>query len=225
MFSCVVWWILLGSLLGTILSWALGNLLSTNSVVADDKLSNKLNKRVSILEKENAEIPNLKSKIKKLKKARPKLEHSLELENKDKTISDLKTRLSELLTKFEKASYVLHERNERISMLQPPSVDIEKAKSIGLRLKSNDDFEIIEGIGPIISILLNQNGIKSFYDLSRADVRELEAVLLEAGPNFRMTDPSSWPEQASLAAHNSWNALMAYQGQLSANNLKISNWE
>jgi len=222
MFSCVVWWILLGSLLGTILSWALGNLLSNKSVASDNKLS----QRVSILEKENAEIPGLRSKLRSLKKAAPKLEHNLELEQKDNTISDLQARLSELLTKFEKASYVLHERNERISSLQPPRVDVEKAKSIGLRLKSNDDFEIIEGIGPIISILLNQNGIKTFYDLSKAHISELEAILLEAGPNFRMTDPSSWPEQASLAAHNSWNALMAYQGQLLANsNVKISNWE
>jgi len=186
MFSCVVWWILLGSLLGTLLSWALGNALAKKKEVESPELINK----ISILEKENSEIPELRSKIRLQEKNKPRLEHTLELKKKDELVDDLKTRLSDLLTKFEKASYVLHERNEKISLLQPPTVDIQQAQNLGLKLKSNDDFEIIEGIGPVISILLNQNGINSFHDLSKTSLEELRSILSGAGPNFRLSDPS-----------------------------------
>jgi large subunit ribosomal protein L17 len=75
-----------------------------------------------------------------------------------------------------------------------------------------DDLVIIEGIGPKIASLLQENGITTFEQLGNADLSALHAILKEAGLGF--TDPSSWPEQAKLAAKADWTALEDLQGRL-----------
>ena len=87
MFSCVVWWILLGSFLGTLLSWALGNALAKDKEIDNPELVRK----ISLLEKENSEIPELRSQIRKFDRKKPKLEHTLELQKKDELVADLRT--------------------------------------------------------------------------------------------------------------------------------------
>ena len=84
MFSCVVWWILLGSLLGTLMSGALGNVLANKAESENPELIRK----ISLLENENAKIPELRAKIAKVK---PRLEHTLALEEKEELITELKT--------------------------------------------------------------------------------------------------------------------------------------
>ncbi len=76
-----------------------------------------------------------------------------------------------------------------------------------------DDLQRIEGIGPKISGLLQENGISTFGQLAETDVDRLGQILDEAGLG-RLADPSTWPEQASLAAASDWAALAALQDQL-----------
>ena len=38
----------------------------------------------------------------------------------------------------------------------------------------------------------------------------------QGGPNFRLADPGTWPEQADLAATNRWRALAGLQQVLNA---------
>lgn len=61
-----------------------------------------------------------------------------------------------------------------------------------------DDLKVIEGIGPAIEKLLNENGIKTFEQLSKETVKSLEKLLDDAGPRFRVHVPETWPEQAKL---------------------------
>ena len=79
-----------------------------------------------------------------------------------------------------------------------------------------DDLTIIEGIGPKINALLNQDGIYTFAQLATAAVERLQSILAAAGPRFRLADPHSWPEQAALARDGSWDALQALQSSLKA---------
>jgi len=76
-----------------------------------------------------------------------------------------------------------------------------------------DDLQRIEGIGPKISALLQENGISTFAQLAATDVDRLTHILEENGFG-RLADPSTWPEQAKLAAAGDWAALEALQGQL-----------
>jgi len=76
-----------------------------------------------------------------------------------------------------------------------------------------DDLKTIEGIGPKISSLLQEAGITTFSHLASTDVKRLKQILADAGLTA-LADPTSWPEQAGLAATGQWDALEALQGEL-----------
>jgi len=75
-----------------------------------------------------------------------------------------------------------------------------------------DDLKLIEGIGPKISSLLNQAGIFTFAQLADTPVAGLQAILDKAG--LRLGDPTTWPEQARLAAQGDLEGLQALQDSL-----------
>jgi nucleotidyltransferase/DNA polymerase involved in DNA repair len=74
-------------------------------------------------------------------------------------------------------------------------------------LEAVDDLKKIEGIGPKIATLLNDNGIRTWAKLADTPVEALQAILRKAGDRFKMNDPSSWPDQARLAAEGRWQEL------------------
>jgi predicted flap endonuclease-1-like 5' DNA nuclease len=75
-----------------------------------------------------------------------------------------------------------------------------------------DDLKIIEGIGPKISSVFQAAGITTLAQLAQTDVGELKRILTEAG--IRLGDPTTWPEQAGLAAEGKWDALASLQDSL-----------
>ena len=77
-----------------------------------------------------------------------------------------------------------------------------------------DDLKLIEGIGPAIARVLNEQGIHTFADLAGASLETLERILAGAGPRFRIADPRSWAGQAALAARGDWDGLKAMQDLL-----------
>ena len=77
-----------------------------------------------------------------------------------------------------------------------------------------EDLQKIEGIGPKIAGLLEEAGIDSYARLARADVDRLQAILDAAGFRYRLADPTTWPEQASLAAAGRWSELEVLQEEL-----------
>jgi predicted flap endonuclease-1-like 5' DNA nuclease len=77
-----------------------------------------------------------------------------------------------------------------------------------------DDLTIIEGIGPKIAELLNQQGIRTFEELANTNVDRLREYLKAGGPRFQMADPSNWPRQARLAAKGDWQGLATVKAQL-----------
>ena len=83
-------------------------------------------------------------------------------------------------------------------------------------IKGNDDLEVIEGIGPKIAAVLTASGIRTFHDLADSSVPAISAILEKAGPRFKLANPSSWPEQAGLAAAGKWQELKKMQETLAA---------
>ena len=82
-----------------------------------------------------------------------------------------------------------------------------------VEMPTPDDLKRIEGIGPKISSLLQAAGIMTFAQLAMTDVSRLKQIIAEAG--FRApANPTTWPEQANLAATGQWDALEALQGEL-----------
>jgi len=78
-------------------------------------------------------------------------------------------------------------------------------------ISKKDDLRKIEGIGPKIQELLNNAGITTFKALSKKSRDAIKKLLMEAGPQFRMHEPESWPQQAKLASKGDWDALKEYQ--------------
>lgn len=87
---------------------------------------------------------------------------------------------------------------------QPKAAPVAKA----------DDLTKIEGIGPKIAGLLKADGIVTFADLAKAKTTALKSILEAAGKRYQMHDPSTWAEQAKLAAKGDWTTLNKLQVEL-----------
>ncbi|HNT77832.1 MAG TPA: DUF4332 domain-containing protein [Anaerolineae bacterium] len=68
-----------------------------------------------------------------------------------------------------------------------------------------DDLKRLEGIGPKVAGVLEAAGISTFAQLAETDVARLRAILDAA--KLRFLDPTTWPEQAALAAKGDWEAF------------------
>lgn len=79
---------------------------------------------------------------------------------------------------------------------------------------AKDDLTKIEGVGPKIASLLNEAGIVTYEDLSKAKVETLKGILEKAGSRYKMHDPTTWPKQAALAAKGEWDKLEKLQAEL-----------
>ena len=77
-----------------------------------------------------------------------------------------------------------------------------------------DDLKKIEGIGPKIQKLLNDDQIFTFTELAEAPLDRLKGLLRRAGDRYRMHDPTSWADQAKLAAEGRWKELDEFQDVL-----------
>jgi len=97
-----------------------------------------------------------------------------------------------------------------------PLVNPNESFAVAKRTNASgpDNLRKIEGIGPKIAKLLVEDGIDSFAKLANASIKRLKKILKEAGPRFKLHDPTSWKEQAALAAKGKWEDLAALQRKL-----------
>jgi large subunit ribosomal protein L15 len=77
-----------------------------------------------------------------------------------------------------------------------------------------DNLKLIEGIGPKIADTLVAAGVDTFAKLSISDFDTLKVILAEAGGNLASHNPTTWPQQASLAAAGQWDELKELQEKL-----------
>ena len=96
-----------------------------------------------------------------------------------------------------------------------PMETIQAAPSVGNTNSKAHDLKIVEGIGPKIQELLNNNGIVTLKDLAESNETRLREILVGAGERYRIHDPSTWPEQARLADEGKLEELSEYQDFLS----------
>ncbi len=76
-----------------------------------------------------------------------------------------------------------------------------------------DDLEIIEGVGPKIAKALYSAGILTFQQLADTPIEKLRQILDEA--NY-IADPTTWSQQARLAAEGKMAELEQLQATLTA---------
>ncbi|MEN8186349.1 MAG: hypothetical protein ABFR05_04380 [Bacteroidota bacterium] len=74
-----------------------------------------------------------------------------------------------------------------------------------------DDLTKVEGIGPKIEGLLNDDGLWSFEQLSHSETSRLQRILDKAGPAYKVHNPRTWAAQAKLAYEGNWDELKIWQ--------------
>lgn len=84
---------------------------------------------------------------------------------------------------------------------------------IGKEEDKEDDLKLIEGIGPKVSQILKEHGIKTFKALSEKDPEDIKKLLESKGIRG-IVDPTTWPEQAKLASEGKWDELKELQSKL-----------
>jgi large subunit ribosomal protein L27 len=101
----------------------------------------------------------------------------------------------------------------------PEAKPAKKAKPAKIALPSGkkitqDDLKMVEGIGPKIEGLLHAAGIMTWQNLADAPESEVQKILDDAGPRYRMHQPATWANQAQMAANAEWERLEKYQDWL-----------
>ncbi|WP_250433470.1 hypothetical protein [Hanstruepera flava] len=89
-----------------------------------------------------------------------------------------------------------------------------EAKAIFGRKIRENDLTVIEGIGPKIEELFNNQGVKTWKELSEMSVQKCQQVLDDGGERFKIHNPGTWPEQAKMAYEGNWKELLEWQDEL-----------
>jgi large subunit ribosomal protein L21 len=90
----------------------------------------------------------------------------------------------------------------------------EKAPKAPKAKKAGDDLVIIEGIGPKASEALVAAGIDTFAKLAAASAEEVKAILDASTSKVQHLDPTTWAQQAQLAADGKMDELKQLQDEL-----------
>ena len=95
---------------------------------------------------------------------------------------------------------------------EPPSKAMTQTEKTQTQPSEEDDLVQIEGIGPKTARVLRDAGIYTFVQLAEIDMEQLKEILRNA--ELRGADPSTWPEQARLAARGDWEGLASLRDVL-----------
>jgi predicted flap endonuclease-1-like 5' DNA nuclease len=184
-FDCCYWWFLLGALLGWLLNWLLSKLTRKEDSVRRRSRSSS-----------NAE-------------SRSSSSSSLPLSSHQTGISNANTDFAKST-----ASTVSAAPNTTAVPHRSGGADTILAALEGFKIRGNDDFEIIEGIGPKIADLFKQSGTNTFAQLAALSQTDMQKVLENGDSRFKLANPGTWALQASLCNENRWIELRTLQAAL-----------
>ncbi|MBX2940538.1 MAG: glycoside hydrolase family 13, partial [Ferruginibacter sp.] len=77
-----------------------------------------------------------------------------------------------------------------------------------------DNLKLIEGIGPKAAEVLAAAGLATFADIAASTPEQIKAILDASEGSFNAADPTTWPQQAQLAADGKMDELKALQDEL-----------
>lgn len=162
-----------------------------------------------------AELDTLNNKVSQLEAENRKLA----AQNLNLTQRVGASKVDSLQAKCDDCDSKLHTANARIreleANLQNTNAKLKTtaaaASSTVPRPKNDEDLKFVKGIGPKIEQILNGGGIVTFAQLAETSVERIQELLNAAGERYRLADPTTWPQQAAVAATGDWDALHALQ--------------
>lgn len=93
------------------------------------------------------------------------------------------------------------------------SFNAAEASAVFGKTIKEDDLKVVEGIGPKISEMFKEDGIKTWKALSETSVADCQKVLAKGGNRYKVHDPASWPMQAKMCYENKWADLFKWQDE------------
>jgi predicted flap endonuclease-1-like 5' DNA nuclease len=193
---CILLPVLIG-LICALLGYLLGRLSLKNTI---DQLNNDLEACRKEREKQSVLINSLKADIDSWKDKFGTLQADFDT---------WKDKYATLQSDFN--AYKLKFKSE-VSTLIP--FDGELAASVfRTRIKEND-LKVVEGIGPKIEKLFHDAGIKTWKLLAETSVEKCQEILNNAGEQYRIHKPETWPKQCELAYLGKWNELKEWQDSM-----------
>lgn len=211
--TSLLWWIVLGVLLGWMASWMFNRTLRTRVAVrpgpAAERIEQAPAERVVTVERVVPDSAALEARDLALRRLRDRIAHL------DATVAVLLDRLADRPA-HDAPTAAAAAAAASASAPRGDGLDLAAATAAGFAPRHVDDLEIVEGIGPRIAALLRAEGIATWRGLAACGPERLRDVLDLGGPGFRIADPGSWPEQAGLAADGRWAELRALQDRLVA---------
>ncbi len=97
---------------------------------------------------------------------------------------------------------------------QPAKEKPSAVKKAPAKTAKADDLKKIEGIGPKAAEALANAGLESFAKLAKAKPESIKDILTEASSRMAHLEPTTWPQQAQLAADGKWDELKKLQDKL-----------
>ncbi len=197
----LLWW-LLPFLLGLLLGWVLWA-----------KYKALLEDCQNTLRRCQEDYSTLQSKLDECQKAREEL-----ISDNDSLrfrISTLEADCSKLREELTAASSPSSSASSTALNFQSDGGNIHSEANALYTAISDDNLEVVEGIGPAMHRLLNENGIHTWKDLANHSVESIQAMLDKHGGKYRIIDPSTWVIQASMARDGQWDKLIEFQKSLS----------
>ena len=162
--------------------------------------------------KQNSQIVEFNSQLKN----REKIIINLTSQAKEQVeyIDVLKIKSDELDQQNQNLLIRVKEADTRIVEVEKKMLDLNKEVSNlkTQKLAMQDKFSYLTGIGKKVSSILRLAGIESFSQLAATDVNRIREILEKENPSLlNITDPTTWPEQARLAAIGDWTTLSALE--------------
>jgi chromosome segregation ATPase len=172
----------------------------------------KINKLELLAGKQNSQIVEFNSQLKN----REKIIINLTSQAKEQVeyIDVLKIKSDELDQQNKNLLIRVKEADTRIVEVEKKTLDLNKEVSNlkTQKLAMQDKFSYLTGIGKKVSSILRLAGIESFSQLAATDVNRIREILEKENPSLlNITDPTTWPEQARLAAIGDWTTLSALE--------------
>lgn len=208
-----------GLFLGILISWLYWSRKVREREDYIEDLETSLMKKVEDLNEQardqKADLERLNGELSQGKEVIDDL--NAKVQEKDDSIDVLKEKVADL--EKQKGDGLTRAEVAETRVRELESLLTEKEQEVAtLSARANamqDDLSFLDGIGPKVSALLRFAGIKSFSRLASTDVDRIREILEAENPNLlRLTDPSTWPEQARMAADGNWVALSALQNEL-----------
>ncbi len=104
---------------------------------------------------------------------------------------------------------------EEVAEAAPVAVVTEEAPTKkAKKVDGADDLKKIEGIGPKIAEIFNNDGILTFAQLAETSTEKMQELLNAAGSRYASHNPGTWAKQAAMAAAGQWDELKAWQDEM-----------